>query len=116
MPDAHGYYVFGKPPAADITGLSPYPWAAGAMVANAADVATFYGALLSGRLLNADSLRQLKTTVAEGKGQTGSPLRARHHARPDALRYRLGPRRRHARLRRLGALEHERTTSRSCSR
>jgi D-alanyl-D-alanine carboxypeptidase len=67
VPDAHGYYVFGKPPAADITGLSPYPWAAGAIVANAADVATFYGALLSGRLLNADSLRQLKTTVAEGK-------------------------------------------------
>ena len=68
VPDAHGYYVFDKPPAADITGLSPYPWAAGALVANAADVASFYRALLSGRLLNPGSLRALKTTVAEGKG------------------------------------------------
>ena len=42
VPDAHGYYVFDKPPATDITGLSPYPWAAGAVVANAADVASFY--------------------------------------------------------------------------
>ena len=67
VPDAHGYYVFDKPPAADITGLSPYPWAAGAVVANAADVASFYRALLSGRLLNAASLRTMKTTVAEGK-------------------------------------------------
>jgi hypothetical protein len=25
IPDAHGYYVFDKPPASDITGLSPYP-------------------------------------------------------------------------------------------
>jgi D-alanyl-D-alanine carboxypeptidase len=68
VPDAHGYYVFDKPPATDITGLSPYPWAAGAVVANAADVASFYRALLSGRLLNAGSLRALKTTVAEEKG------------------------------------------------
>lgn len=67
VPDAHGYYVFDKPPAADITGLSPYPWAAGAVGANAGDVASFYRALLSGRLLNAGSLRALKTTVAEGK-------------------------------------------------
>jgi D-alanyl-D-alanine carboxypeptidase len=67
VPDAHGYYLFDKPPAADITGLSPFPWAAGAVVANAADVASFYRALLSGRLLNAASLRTMKTTVAEGK-------------------------------------------------
>jgi CubicO group peptidase (beta-lactamase class C family) len=31
-PRVHGYYVFGKPPAADITALSPYPWASGAVV------------------------------------------------------------------------------------
>src|SRR3954453_7491774 len=68
VPDAHGYYVFDKPPATDITGLSPYPWAAGALVANAADVASFYRALLSGRLLNAGSLRALETTLTEGKG------------------------------------------------
>jgi D-alanyl-D-alanine carboxypeptidase len=70
VPDAHGYYIF-KPPATDITGLSPYPWAAGAIVSNAGDVASFYGALLSGRLLNAASLRALMTTVSEGKeGET----------------------------------------------
>ena len=50
-------------------GIEPsYPWAAGALVANAADVASFYRALLSGRLLNAGSLRALKTTVTQGKG------------------------------------------------
>ena len=48
--------------------MSPYPWAAGAVVANAADVASFYRALLSGRLLNPGSLRALKTTVTQGKG------------------------------------------------
>ena len=110
VPDAHGYYVFDKPPAADITGLSPYPWAAGALVANAADVASFYRALLSGRLLNAGSLRALKTTVAEGKGaEMGARYGLGIERYRDALRYRLGPRRQHARLQRLRPLQHERT-------
>jgi D-alanyl-D-alanine carboxypeptidase len=66
IPDAHGYYVFDKPPATDITGLSPYAWAAGAIVANGSDVASFYRALLSGRLLPSGSLRAMTTTVSEG--------------------------------------------------
>ena len=110
VPDAHGYYVFDKPPATDITGLSPYPWAAGALVANAADVASFYRALLSGRLLNAGSLRALEDHRGPRQGsRDGRPLRARHRTVRDALRYRLGPRRQHARLRRLRPLQHERT-------
>ncbi len=65
-PYAHGYYIFDKPPASDISGLSPYPWAAGAIVANAADIATFYRALLRGKLLHAKELKAMTTTLAEG--------------------------------------------------
>src|SRR4029077_6835505 len=61
-PYAHGYYVFDKPPATDISGLSPYPWAAGAIVANAAEIATFYRALLRGKLLHAKELKEMTTT------------------------------------------------------
>jgi D-alanyl-D-alanine carboxypeptidase len=63
---AHGYFTIGKPPAADISGLSPYPWAAGAIVANGADTATFYRALLRGKLLHGAQLREMKTTLSEG--------------------------------------------------
>src|SRR5262249_33199760 len=70
IPDAHGYYRLDKPPTADITGLSPYPWAAGAIVATASDVADFYRALLSGRLLRPTSLRAIETTVSEGNFPT----------------------------------------------
>jgi D-alanyl-D-alanine carboxypeptidase len=66
VPEMHGYYTFGKPPAADITALSPYPWASGAVVSNAADVAHFYRALLTGRLLAPQLLRSMQTTVSEG--------------------------------------------------
>jgi D-alanyl-D-alanine carboxypeptidase len=65
VPEAHGYYLLDKPPATDITGLSPYPWAAGAIVATASDVADFYRALLSGRLLRTTSLHAMETTVSE---------------------------------------------------
>ncbi len=65
---AHGYYVFGTPPATDVTGISPYPWAAGAIVSTATDVADFYRALLSGRLLEPKLLNAMKKTVSEGKG------------------------------------------------
>ena len=68
VPDAHGYYVFDKPPATDITGLSPLPLGRRSRRRERRDVASFYRALLSGRLLNAGSLRALKTTVTQGKG------------------------------------------------
>jgi D-alanyl-D-alanine carboxypeptidase len=65
-PHAHGYYVLGQPPAADVTGLTPFPWAAGAIVSTAPDVATFYRALLSGRLLRPRLLREMEKTIPEG--------------------------------------------------
>jgi D-alanyl-D-alanine carboxypeptidase len=65
-PHAHGYYVFGKPPATDITGLSPYPWAGGAIVSTVAEVGDFFRALVSGRLLEPELLNAMKKTVAEG--------------------------------------------------
>ena len=64
-PHAHGYLMIKKPPAADVTGLYPFPWAAGAIISNAADTATFYRALLSGRLLSPSLLRAMQTTHAQ---------------------------------------------------
>jgi D-alanyl-D-alanine carboxypeptidase len=64
-PHAHGYLVIKKPPATDVTGLYPFPWAAGAIISNAADTATFYRALLSGRLLSPRLLRAMQTTHAQ---------------------------------------------------
>jgi D-alanyl-D-alanine carboxypeptidase len=64
-PHAHGYLVIKKPPATDVTGLYPFPWAAGAIISNAADTATFYRALLSGRLLAPRLLHAMQTTHAQ---------------------------------------------------
>jgi D-alanyl-D-alanine carboxypeptidase len=65
-PDVHGYFVFDRPPATDITGLSPYPWAAGAITSNVSEVAQYYRALLTGRLVDSAMLSAMKTTVSEG--------------------------------------------------
>ena len=62
-PHAHGYLVIKKPPATDVTGLYPFPWAAGAIVSNAADTATFYRALLSGRSALTRLLHAMQTTT-----------------------------------------------------
>src|SRR5207253_9749179 len=64
-PHAHDYLVIKKPPATDVTGLYPFPWAAGAIISNAADTATFYRALLTGRLLSPRMLRAMQTTHAQ---------------------------------------------------
>jgi D-alanyl-D-alanine carboxypeptidase len=67
-PYAHGYLVLGQPPATDVSGLSPsLSPASGAIVSTADDVADFYRALLSGRLLRPDLLRAMKTTISEGR-------------------------------------------------
>jgi len=66
FPSAHGYFVLDRPPATDITGLSPYPWASGAIVSDSREVARYYAALLSGDLLSAASLAAMKTTVGQG--------------------------------------------------
>ena len=69
-PYAHGYLVLGQPPARDVSGLSPsLAGAAGAIVATATDVATFYRALLSGRLLKPNLLNAMKTTISEGSNK-----------------------------------------------
>jgi D-alanyl-D-alanine carboxypeptidase len=64
-PHAHGYLVIKKPPATDVTGLYPFPWAAGAIISDAPDTATFYRALLSGRLLSPALLQAMQTTHAQ---------------------------------------------------
>jgi D-alanyl-D-alanine carboxypeptidase len=60
---AHGYELDGRQ-LVDVSVLSPsFGWAAGAIVSTADDVARFYGALLSGRLLPPELLRAMETTV-----------------------------------------------------
>ena len=50
----------------DVTGYnSSHAWAAGAIVSNAADLSTFFRALLSGQLLPPILLQEMKQTVAE---------------------------------------------------
>jgi D-alanyl-D-alanine carboxypeptidase len=68
---AHGY----APPSftgAGYEDLSPWPpswaWAAGSLVSNAPDLARFYHALLSGRLLSQSLLVTMTTTVDVGPG------------------------------------------------
>jgi D-alanyl-D-alanine carboxypeptidase len=69
---AHGY---SRVPSAsqdlvDVTDWSPsYAWSAGAIVSTADDTATFYGALLAGRVLRRDLLEQMQTTVPMGIGE-----------------------------------------------
>ena len=58
---AHGYFLR---PLEDVTVGSPsVQWAAGALVSTVDDVARFFRALLGGRLLRADLLRAMRTTV-----------------------------------------------------
>jgi D-alanyl-D-alanine carboxypeptidase len=65
-PYAHGYFVLGKPPAADVSALSPsFAGAAGGIVSTVDDVASFYRLLLSGRLLERSGLDAMQDTVAE---------------------------------------------------
>ncbi len=66
---AHGYVSTELVPTPDgqpldVTGSNPsHAWAAGAMVSNAPDLATFTEALMSGGLLTPALLRQMRTTV-----------------------------------------------------
>jgi len=56
----------------DVTGYNPsHAWAAGAIVSNAADLATFLKALLSGQLLPPALLQEMKQTVAEDPSDPG---------------------------------------------
>ena len=62
-PAAHGYFTFSGDQPTDITSLYPYPWASGAVVSTAPDVARFYRRLLSGDLLSRRLLATMRTTV-----------------------------------------------------
>jgi D-alanyl-D-alanine carboxypeptidase len=69
-PHAHGYFVMGPQGAVDVTSLSPsIAWAGGGIVSNTTDVSGFYRALLEGRLLPAELMKQMMTTVVDD--QTG---------------------------------------------
>ena len=73
---AHGYAPIG--PGGRVVELnvlsSSLTWAAGALVSTAGDVARFYRALLRGRLLRADLLREMETTVPAGPPGEGYGL------------------------------------------
>jgi D-alanyl-D-alanine carboxypeptidase len=62
-PAVHGYFVFSGHQPTDITALYPYPWASGAMVSTAPEVAGFYRHLLAGRLLPRRLMGAMRTTV-----------------------------------------------------
>lgn len=68
-PYAHGY-LLGQPGGPlDVTRVSPsWAWAAGAVVSTAPDLARFYTALLTGRLLPPPLLHQMLTTVPAEPG------------------------------------------------
>jgi len=69
-PYAHGYKLLGKPPAVDVTGLSPsLAPGSGAIISTALDVADFYRALLSGKLLRPEQMTAMKTVVSIRTGK-----------------------------------------------
>jgi D-alanyl-D-alanine carboxypeptidase len=69
-PYAHGYKLLGKPPAVDVTGLSPsLAPGSGAIISTALDVADFYRALLSGKLLKPEQMTAMKTVVSLRTGK-----------------------------------------------
>jgi D-alanyl-D-alanine carboxypeptidase len=68
-PYAHGYFMLEPPSLTDLSAFSPsLSGPAGAIVSTVGDVATFYRALLSGRLLEPTQLKAMKTTLPEAKG------------------------------------------------
>jgi D-alanyl-D-alanine carboxypeptidase len=62
---AHGYFTLpGSPVDTDVTYIYPYAWAAGGLTTTADDSATFFRALMGGRLLRRDLMREMTTTIA----------------------------------------------------
>jgi D-alanyl-D-alanine carboxypeptidase len=65
----HGYDVYATPPRdVSLHGLGG-PWADGAIVSSARDLAVFFGALLRGRLVPARLVARMKTIVPGSHGQ-----------------------------------------------
>ena len=68
-PYAHGYFRLEQPSLTDLSAFSPsLSGPAGAIVSTVDDVAGFYRALLSGRLLKPAQLKAMKTTLPDPKG------------------------------------------------
>ena len=66
---AHGYFGMGGPTPTDVTRFSPsIGWAGGGIISTTEDVTRFYGALLGGRVLSDESLKQMMTTVPSDYG------------------------------------------------
>src|SRR5206468_10367489 len=60
-------------------GINPWvPWAAGALVSDATDLAHFYAALLGGNLVSKATLHAMEQTVAAGNGSDGLGIFAAH--------------------------------------
>jgi D-alanyl-D-alanine carboxypeptidase len=69
-PYVHGYMLLGSPPLTDVTGLSPsLAPGSGGIVSTVRDVADFYRALITGRLLEPAQLQAMKTVVSERTGR-----------------------------------------------
>jgi D-alanyl-D-alanine carboxypeptidase len=65
---AHGYFVMGPQGALDVTNFSPsIAWAGGGIVSTTTDVTAFYRALLEGKLLPAELMKQMMTTVVDDR-------------------------------------------------
>ena len=74
-PYAHGYRSVAKLPLVDVTGLSPsLAPGSGAIVSTVRDIADFYRALLTGRLLEPAEMPAMKTTVSGRTGGVASAL------------------------------------------
>ena len=93
---AHGYAppgIFGD----GYTDTSPWTptwaWAAGALVSTTTDLATFYQALLSGRLLPRALLREMTTTVSPfpGAGTAWASSRSTHPVAPSGVTPAVSP-------------------------
>jgi D-alanyl-D-alanine carboxypeptidase len=67
-PRAHGYTIPAGAGRVDVTTLTPYSWAAGAIVSTTVDVAAYYRALLAGRVVAPAELRAMLTTVDDPHG------------------------------------------------
>jgi D-alanyl-D-alanine carboxypeptidase len=68
-PYAHGYFMLEQPSLTDLSAFSPsLSGPAGAIVSTVDDVAGFYRALLSGRLLKPEQLKAMRTTLPDPKG------------------------------------------------
>lgn len=59
-------YLLSDDPAWDVTDVFPFYWAAGNIVSDISDTATFFDALLSGKLLDETSLADMKPSLAGG--------------------------------------------------